>query len=404
MEKTLKIGILRETKNPADRRVPLTPTQIIALQELYPQIAFYIQPSNTRCYSNEEYDYLKIPLREDLSNCDVLMGIREVDKHNIIPKKAYMFFAHVGKGQFPNRELLRELMANYIRLIDYEYLKTENGQRVVAFGRWAGIIGAYNALRARGIRTNRFNLKPAHECKDLEEVWDGLSLIQLQAGLKILITGEGRVAHGAIETFERCNLVQINVEDYLYKEFDVPVICQIGPKDYTRHSTGQPFIFKHFVKHPEEYESTFLPFTKVTDILVTGHYWDPKSPVFFTKDSMKKRDFRISIIADISCDINGPIPSTLRTTTISDPFYSYNQHMDREEPAFANPYNMTVMSIDNLSGELPRDSSHDFGVQLMENTIQHLVNADKNRVLERATITKNGKLTSSFSYLSEYLK
>ena len=243
MEKTLKIGILRETKNPPDRRVPLTPPQIISLQELYPQLDFYIQPSSTRCFSDEEYRYLEIPLKEDLSNCDLLLGVKEVDKHTIIPKKAYMFFAHIGKGQSFNRDLLNELIIKGVRLIDYEYLKKENGNRVVAFGRWAGIVGAYNALRARGIKTNRFKLKPAHQCKDLNEMWAGLSLIHLKAGLRILITGEGRVAHGAMETFDRCNLVEISVEDYLTKDFDVPVICKIGPKDYTQHTTGQPFYF-----------------------------------------------------------------------------------------------------------------------------------------------------------------
>jgi saccharopine dehydrogenase (NAD+, L-lysine-forming) len=404
MEKTLKIGILRETKNPPDRRVPLTPPQIIALQELYPQLEFYIQPSDIRCYSDEEYEYLNIPLKENLSNCDILMGIKEIDKRTIIQKKAYLFFAQIGKGQLFNRELLNEFMINGVRLIDYEYLKNEKGQRVAAFGRWAGIVGAYNALRARGIKTNKFKLKPAHQCKDIEEMWAGLHLIQLKAGLKILITGEGRVAKGAMETFDKCSLVQISIEDYLSKEFDVPVICQIGPKDYTQHRSGQPFIFKHFLDHPEEYESTFLPFSKVTDILVTGHYWNPKSPEFFTRDAMKKKDFRISIVADISCDINGPIPSTIRSTTISDPFYSYNPHFDREEPAFTNSSNIIVMSIGNLASELPRDSSYDFGNQLMENIIHQLVTGDKSGMIERATITKSGKIAPSFSYLNEYLK
>ncbi len=403
MEKTLRIGILRETKNPPDRRVPLTPPQIIALEEQYPFVEFFVQPSDYRCYSNEEYEYLDIPLKEDLHDCDILMGIKEVDKRTFIPGKTYMFFAHVGKKQSHNREMFREMAEKNIRLIDYEYLTTDKGERVVAFGRHAGIVGAYNGLRARGIKTNRFKLKPAYQCHDLDEMWAGLRLIELSPGLKVLVTGGGRVANGAMETLSVCNLVQVKPDEFLNREFNVPVVCRIGPEYYTRHKGGQKFSFSHFTKHPGEYESAFLPFSKVTDILVTGHFWDPKSPVFFTKEDMKSPEFRISIIADISCDVNGPIPSTLRATTISDPFYGYNPHLETEEPAFSRPTNITVMSIDNLPGELPRDASLDFGKQLIQKTLHDLLTGTESTMITRATILKDGNLTPSFSYLNDYL-
>jgi len=403
MEKTLKIGILRETKNPPDRRVPLTPPQIIALEELYPLTEFFVQPCDYRCYTDEEYDYLDIPLKEDLRDCDILMGVKEVDKRTFIAGKTYMFFAHVAKKQQHNLEMFREMAERNISLIDYEYLTTDKGERVVAFGRWAGIVGAYNGLRARGIKTNRFKLKPAHQCRDLDEMWAGLRLIDLKPGSKILVTGTGRVANGAIETLSVCNIVKVTPEDFLNREFDVPVMCQIGPEVYTVHKKKEPFSFSHFVKHPDEYESAFLPYTKVADILIAGHYWDPRSPVFFTKDDMKNPDFSISVIADISCDVNGPIPSTLRATTISDPFYGYNPQTESEEPAFTKPTNITVMSIDNLPGELPRDASLDFGMQLMKNTLHDLLTGNESPMIERATILKNGKLTPPFNYLDDYL-
>jgi saccharopine dehydrogenase (NAD+, L-lysine-forming) len=403
MEKTLKVGILRETKNPPDRRVPLTPPQIIALQELYPFVEFYVQPSDSRCYADEEYDYLDIPLKEDLRDCDILLGVKEVDKRRFIPGKTYLFFAHVAKKQSHNRDMFHELVEQKIRLIDYEYLTTENGQRIVAFGRYAGIVGAYNGLRARGIKTNRFKLKPAYQCRDLDEMWAGLRLIQLKPGLKILVTGEGRVSNGAMETLSICNLVQVNHVDFLTREFDVPVVCQIGPEHYTKHKKGLSFSFNNFVKNPGDYKSSFLPYTKVTDILITGHFWDPRSPVFFTCDDMKKPDFRISIIADISCDINGPIPPTVRATTIADPFYSYNPQLEIEEPAFTHPNNITVMSIDNLPGELPRDASADFGRQLMQNALHDLLTGANSEMIRRATITEEGHLTTQYSYLSDYL-
>lgn len=402
MEKTLKVGILRETKNPPDRRVPLTPPQIIALEELYPFVEFFIQPSDYRCYSNEEYEYLNIPLTEDLSDCDILMGVKEVDRRTFIPGKTYMFFAHVAKKQEQNREMFRDMAARGITLVDYEYLTTDKRERVVAFGRWAGIVGAYNALRARGIRTNRFKLKPAYQCRDLDEMWAGLRLIELKPDLKILVTGKGRVASGAMETLGVCNLVQVSPEDFLNREFDVPVVCQIGPEHYVRHKDNRSYNYRHFLNHPSEYVSSFLPFTKVTDILITGHFWDPRSPAFFTRDDMKQSDFRLSVIADISCDIDGPVPSTLRATTISDPFYGYNPFLEKEEQAFTRPTNITVMSIDNLPGELPRDASHDFGVQLMRNALHDLFTNAGSTMINRATILQEGKLTAEFDYLKDY--
>jgi alanine dehydrogenase len=403
MGKTLRVGILRETKNPPDRRVPLTPPQIVALEELYPNVEFFVQPSDFRCYSNEEYEYLDIPLKEDLRDCDILMGVKEVDKRSFIPWKKYLFFAHVAKKQPHNLEMFRAMAEKNISLIDFEYLTTDKGLRVVAFGRHAGIVGAYNGLRARGIKTNKFKLKPAYQCHDLDEMWAGLKLIEIRQGLKILVTGDGRVAHGAMETLAVANVEQVAPDDYLNREFDVPVFCQLRPEHYVRHKDGLNFSFSHFTKFPQEYKSTFLPYTKVTDILITGHFWDPRSPLFFTREDMKNPDFRISVIADISCDINGPIPSTHRVTTISDPFYSYNPILEIEEPAFSRQSNITVMSIDNLPGELPRDASQDFGKMLMSSVLLDLLSEIKSPMIERATILRDGKLTPGYNYLKDFL-
>ncbi len=404
MDKRLNIGILRETKNPPDRRVPLTPSQISALEKSYPIVKFFVQPANLRCFSNEEFEQLNIPLAEDLTHCDILMGVKEVDKQTFIPGKVYMFFSHVGKKQPHNRLMLTAMSEKKISLIDYEYLTTEKGQRVVAFGRYAGIVGAYNGLRAIGIRSGSFNLKPANQCHDLDELWRGLRLIEIKSRLKILITGEGRVACGAMETLNTANIVRVKPDQFLSTDFDVPVYCQIGPGDYTRNKNGQNFSFTHFATNPQEYVSTFLPYTRVTDFLITGHYWDPRSPCFFTKEDMKQPEFRISVIADISCDINGPIPSTVRPTVISDPFYDYNPHLETEQPPFLKPDNITVMSIDNLPGELPRNASHDFGMQLMQNVLDDIFTGNESNMISRATIISEGVLTGYFAYLKSYLE
>lgn len=404
MDKIIRVGILRETKTPPDRRVPLTPKQIVKLQATYPNVEFFVQPSDIRCYEDSEYQSLGIAMREDLSNCDILMGVKEVDKSTFIADKTYLFFAHVTKQQPYNRDMFREIVDKRIRLIDYEYLTEDSGSRVVAFGRWAGIVGAYNGLRALGIKTGRFELKPAHQCRDLQEMWGILGDVRLQSGLKILVTGTGRVANGAMETIAVCNPTQVSPEEYLSQEFDTPVVCQIGPEHYTGRKDGSPFDFTHFVKHPKEYISTFVPYTTVTDLLVPGHFWDPSSPRFFTEEDVKGPDFRISVIADISCDIDGPIPTTTRATTIADPFYDFNRHTGKEEKAFSDPDNITVMSIDNLPGELPRDASDDFGRQLMSTVLRDLLSGTRSGMVIRATITEEGKLPDRFAYLDEYLK
>jgi saccharopine dehydrogenase (NAD+, L-lysine forming) len=118
---------------------------------------------------------------------------------------------------------------------------------------------------------------------------------------------------------------------------------------------------------------------------------------------MKEKDFRISVVADISCDINGPLPSTLRASTIADPFYAYNPYLETEEPAFSRPTNITVMAIDNLPGELPRDASQDFGRMLMNSVLHDILTQSESPMVERATIIKDGRLTPKYSYLADYL-
>jgi len=403
MAKRLKVGVLRETKNPPDKRVPVTPSQVVKLTERFPNVDVYVQPSDIRCYNDEEYQYLDLDMKEDLSDCDILLGVKEVDPQTLIAGKAYMFFAHVAKKQSYNRSLLQEVIKKKVRLIDYEYLTDSNEQRIVAFGRWAGIVGAYNGLRARGIRTDNFNLKPAHQCKDMDEMYAGLKKIKLETK-KILVTGGGRVAKGAMGTLRQLNIKEVTPDEFLNKEFDEPVLCRIDPEHYVAHKDGMKFDLHHFYKHPEEYESIFKPFTKVTDVFIACHFWDPKSPVFISKDDYLDPDFKITVIADVSCDVGGPIASTIKASTIADPFFGYNPKTGEAEPPFVSPENITVMSVDNLPGELPRNASSDFGTNLLEKVYPSLFGNDDSGIIERATITKNGKLTEPYAYLKDYLE
>jgi len=402
----MRIGIIRETKTPPDRRVPFSPRQVAELRSKYPDHEFVVQSSPIRCFTDEEYADVGVELRADVSDCDVLFGVKEVEMDKLISEKTYFFFSHTAKEQPYNRTLLQEIAARKISLVDYEYLTDREGIRLVAFGHWAGVVGAYNGLRAFGERYRVFKLKPAHECHDLEEMKMELSQVKGVIAeippVRILVTGGGRVANGAMETLGELGLEVISPGSFLENEHRKSVICRIDPWDYVRRTDGEELTLDHFFSHPDKYESTFKPYTKVTDLFIPCHFWDPNSPVFMTPSDMREPDFQIRVIADVSCDIKDPIPSTIRASTIADPFYGYDPLSEAETPPFAMR-SVTVMAVDNLPGELPRDASEDFGQLLSERIIPSLTGNDEEGIIDRATIVKEGILNEHFNYLENYL-
>jgi len=397
----MKLGILKETKIPLDRRVPFTPGQVKELISRFSELDVLIQPSDIRCFKDEEYSKEGLQLDNDLSNAEVLMGVKEVEIESLIAGKTYLFFSHTAKKQPYNRKLLQEIVKKEITLIDYEYLTDKNNLRIVAFGRWAGIVGAYKGLRAYGERYRGYLLKPAHQCYDFAEMKLEMKEVSLTP-VKILVTGGGRVAMGAMEILAPLNLKEVSPADFLSRDYNEPVVCRIDPWDYVQRKDGSDFDLQHFFDHPDMYESTFKRYTYATDILIACHYWDPRSPHFMTLSDMREPEFKIRVIADVSCDINGPIPSTIRASTIDEPFYGYYPLREVETPPF-ELRSITVMAVDNLPGELPRDASEDFGNQLLERVIPTLITGDEEGIIERATIVKNGKLTEKFEYLQGYL-
>ena len=398
----MKLGIVRETKTPPDRRVPLTPDHCKELLTTYNDLEIFVQPDEYRAFTNEEYISAGIQLEDDLSDCEVLMGVKEVEISEMIPEKTYFFFSHTAKKQPYNRDLLRAVIEKDIRLVDYEYLTSEENVRVVAFGRWAGIVGAYNGLKAYGERTQSFNLKSAWKCRDSAELFEELKKVN-PARIKIVITGGGRVAQGAMETLSSAGFSKISPEEFVKEEVNAPVYTQLDPWNYVKRLDGQSFELLHFFNLPAEYETTFLPYTRTADIFIPCHFWDPRSPVFITKQDMKRKDFKIKVIADVSCDINGPIPSTLRSSSIAEPLYGYNPQSEEEGEPFT-PENITVMAVDNLPGELPRDASRDFGNRLIEEVIPFLLGEKEGQLIQGATIAENGNLAPTYSYLEDYLK
>jgi len=401
--KCIKIGLIRETKFPPDRRVALPPAYAVSLMETYPGVCVVAQPSEIRCFRDQEYTDAGIPLQEDLSDCDLLIGIKEVKIDALIPGRHYLFFAHVAKHQVYNLPLLKALIEKDIILSDYEYFTDTNGVRLIAFGRWAGIIGAYNGIRAWGLRRGSFNLRPPHDCHDRKEMDQQLSGIDI-GKIRILVTGGGRVANGAMETLGKLGIPIVTPAEFIADTGRSPVICRIDPADYVQKTTEESFDFTDFCRNPEQYHSVFNRFYPSTDLLVSAHFWDPKSPRLFEAEEMERGDFRIRVIADISCDINGSVPSTIRATRIDDPYYDWNVLERREEPAFSSPDNVTMMTIDNLPGELPRDASAEFAGILIRNIMPFLLGDDSEGVICRATITWKGALTEQFKYLEGFLQ
>jgi alanine dehydrogenase len=397
----MKIGILREEKIPEDKRVSLTPNQCKELLKLYPSIALYIQSSRLRCFTDNEYASIGIRIVDDISNCDILIGIKEVPISSLISNKTYLFFSHTIKKQVYNRNLLQEMIKKKIKMVDYEVIKSINGKRLVGFGRYAGIIGAYNGLLAYGKKTNKYSLKPAHLCEDRLEMEKELNNLVFSEE-KIILTGNGRVGRGALELLEKANIRQVTKEQFVDIKFNEPVFVQLNTEDINLKSDGNAFNKKEFYNNPSVYISNFMHYAKYADIFIAGHYFKEGSPSFFTKEDMRSSYFKIKTVADISCDIDGPIPCTIRSSNINNPIYGYNPITDKEDD-FIKDNVIAVMAIDNLPSELPRDASEDFGDNLISNIFPLILSKDINQIIANATICEDGILKPNFEYLNEYL-
>jgi alanine dehydrogenase len=398
----MKIGIIREGKIPADQRSPFTPEILYEIQNSFgDSLSLCVEKSEFRCFTDEEYVAQGIEVVTDLSEADILFGVKEVPIQHLIPEKIYFFFSHTIKKQPKNQALLQAILAKSIRLIDYELLKNPAGERVVAFGRWAGIVGAYNAFWTYGKKTGLFDIKRAIACKDLVDLKVELKKVALPP-IKIIVTGSGRVGKGVLEILEILGIKEVEPQDFLLNDFEDPVFACLSSSDYLRRKLDGGFDKAHFYANPEAYESHFLPFAQVGEILIAAAYWDPKAPRLFELPAIQSPDFSISVIADITCDLDGSIPTTRRATTIVDPVYDVDRRTTEELPAFGKQDSISVMAIDNLPCELPRESSAEFARQLREWVIPEL-GKDISPILEKATIARDGDLTLEFMYLSDYV-
>ena len=398
----MKIGLIRETKTPADSRVALSPVQMADLQRQYPQHQFVVQTSPVRAFTDEEYRQADIPVVEDVQDCDILFGIKEVDINALLPDKHYIFFGHFAKMQAYNRPLLQTLMAKHITFTDYEYLVDEQNRRVCAFGWWAGVVGTYYTLRGYGLRHHLYTLPKPDRRFTMEMLVENLSSITLPK-IKLLVTGNGRVSQGAQFILDKIGAVRVDEHTFLSTPAVDRLTYTVADADrLVRHTQGKTFSWEDFTQHPTDYQNDFLRWALQTDMLICGHFWAPKAPVYLSREVMQDPLMRIRFVGDITCDIRGSILSTLRASTHEEPYYDYNPTTDSEEEAFSNPDNISVMAVDTCPNALALDTSTYFGDMLMQHVLPGLLSGIHNEVVQRGTILKNGVLTPHFAYLQSF--
>lgn len=395
----IRIGLLREARIPADNRVALTPAQCKWIHKNSAEVRIVVQASPDRCYPDKEYLAAGVEVLHDLSDCRFLLGIKEVPPADLLEGKTYLFFSHTRKKQPYNQEMFRSILQKKITLIDYECLEHDDGQRILGFGFFAGVVGAHNGIMAYGRRTGLYALGRVHEQKSFRELihtYFGLKLPEI----KVAVTGSGRVAHGVLEVMNLLGIIEVETDEFLDKTFSYPVFTQLKGGDLFEHKTKKIYQRDDFHQHPRDYDCKFLPYAGVTDILMNGIYWDKDMPRLFEWEDMADMGFHIKTIADITDDKEGSVPCNLGDNAMQDPVYGVDK-LTRRRTAPYLPGSVDMMAIGNLPNELPRDASRYFGEQLIKYVLEDLVNGNS-RIIERATLVKDGRLTGPYRYLADY--
>ena len=397
----MKFAIIKERKNPPDRRVVFSPELLAEARAQFPEASFVIESSDIRIFSDQDYASKGFEIAQDVSDADVMLGVKEVPMDALIPNKKYFFFSHTIKKQPYNRALLQAILDKHIEMYDHEVITKQNGARLIGFGRYAGLVGAYNGFRLLGIRDGLFDLPKVEHLKDLADVKQELDKITLP-NIKITLSGTGKVAKGAKEILDHLNIKEVTDAAYLSQDFDEPVYCLVDVMEYNKRTDGTEGDKYAFYKDPSGYESDFMKYAKVTDYFIAGHFYGDGAPFLFTREDAKHPEFKINLVADVSCDIDGPVASTIRPSTIADPFYGYDP-VTESEVAMTSPGAIAVMAVDNLPCELPKDASEGFGEMFVKHVIPSFFNKDVDGVLERALMTQDGKLTPRYAYLQDYV-
>ncbi len=394
-----RIGLIREGKIPADNRVALTPAQCKWIHKNAAHVKVITQSSIARCFSDKEYLSAGVEIKDDLADCDILLGIKEVPVDELIPNKTYLFFSHTKKKQPYNQKLLRAILDKNIRLVDYECLEHDDGQRIIGFGFFAGVVGAHNGIMAYGNRTGLYKLDRVYKQRSFRELIHNYFGLRLP-NVKIVVAGSGRVAHGLLEIMNLMGIHEVEPEDYLIRRFSYPVYTQLKGADLYVNKKSGKYNRLDFHDHPQEYGCKFLPYAAQTDILMNGVYWDKTVPRLFEKEDINADDFIIKTIADVTDDKEGSVPINAGDQSIEDPIYGIDRNTLQKTAPYL-PNSIDIMAVGNLPNELPRDASRYFGEQLIKYVLDDLIKGGSS-IIERATMTTDGQLTNHYTYLQDY--
>jgi saccharopine dehydrogenase (NAD+, L-lysine forming) len=395
----LKIGLIREGKIPLDNRVALTPAQCKWLHLNFDDVQVVAQHADNRCYTDAEYERAGVQIKEDMVDCNLLLGIKEVPVDMLLEGKTYMFFSHTKKMQPANQKLFKAILEKKITLIDYECLEHEDGTRIIGFGFFAGIVGAHNGMMAYGNRTGAFKLQRVGSVNSFQKLihtYFGLKL----PNIKIAVTGTGRVAHGVLEIMNLMGIHEVEPDEYLENNFTYPAYVHLKGSDLYAHKETGKYNRNDFHANPQQYNCLFTDYISSTDILINGIYWEKNIARLFEMADMKKENFKIQTIADITDDFKGSVPCNLGDNTIDDPVYGVDK-TSFEKTAPYLPNSVDVMAVGNLPNELSRDASRYFGEQLIKHVLDD-IRLGGSKLIEHATMVNAGKLNEPYLYLKDY--
>ena len=438
MPPKIYLGIRREDKNPWERRVPLVPVHARELLRQFP-LGIMIQPSPIRVFSDEDFRREGVTVSEDLSACSIVLAVKEIPEDFFLDDRAYVFFSHTIKGQPHNMAMLKRMIERRATLIDYERILDEKGRRLVFFGRQAGLAGMIDTLWALGRRLRQEGTKSPFaairqtikyaslvEAKEaIQKVgWKihnhGLdpSLVPLVFGF----TGYGHVSQGAQEVFDLLPFEEVEpgrVKDLFKKKYysEKKVYKTVFKEEHlVVPKRGRPgFDLQDYYHNPQNYRPVLEGFLPYLTVLVNAIYWAPQYPRFVTKKALGKlwketQPPRLRVIGDITCDINGSMECTVKSTDPAHPVFTYDVEKDEAVDGFHGK-GPAVMAVDNLPAEIALESSVFFSQTLVP-FIPGLVGADYRGEFDRcglppelkkATILFRGEFTPDYAYMREFI-
>lgn len=381
------LGILKETKNRFERRVPLIPEELKQL--IAEGIEVRVERSPNRAFEDHEFEAVGCVMVDDATDCRFIMGVKEVKTSQVKPGQTVMCFSHTIKGQSHNMPLLQHFIDVGASLVDYEVVVDDQGVRQVAFGRYAGLAGAHETLWTLGHRMRELGhdsplslLKHAVDYKDLrtmaDETWEAVEALRREgpeafSPLVVAVSGEGRVSRGALEYLEMVGAIPCTIDEAVKLPSESPgdrtlrALHLLDSEIYERANRKQ-FDFKDYVTNPEVYVSKLAMYLPYCVAYINGSYWDERFPRVLDDSTLRRmyaNGTLPEVLGDVACDIDGGIEWTVMATQNDEPTFVYNPKTKGAKVGVDGD-GVAIMSVDNLPTALPRDASVDFSKALIK--------------------------------------